>query len=63
MWCFTEREEARGEEHSNERFDGERCVRYCFDDAADLTESADVEVFLRDEFSAQTHFAADSQRE
>ena len=61
--CFTEREESRGEEHGNERFDGERRVRHCFDDAANLAESANVQVFLRNEFGAQTHFAADSQRQ
>ena len=63
VWCFTEREESRGEEHCNERFDGERRVRHRFNDAADLAESADVQVFLRDELGAQTHFAADSQRQ
>ena len=63
VWCFTEREESWGEEHCNERFDGERRVRHRFDDAADLAESANIQVFLGDEFGAQTHFAADSQRQ
>ena len=29
------------------------------DDAADLAETADVQVFLRDELGAQAHLAAD----
>ena len=56
---FAQSEEARNENKRNDCFNRKGSVGDAFHDATNFTESADIQVLLRDEFSAQTHLAAD----
>ena len=56
---FTQGQETRNQHERNDRLNGEGSMGNALDDAADLAETADVQVFLRDELGAQAHLAAD----
>ena len=56
---FAQGQETRNQHERNDRLNGEGSIGNALDDAADLAETADVQVFLRDELGAQAHLAAD----
>ncbi|CNI98597.1 Uncharacterised protein [Mycobacterium tuberculosis] len=58
---FTQGEEARNQHEGNDCLNRERGVGNALDDATDLTEATDIQVFLRDELGTQTHLTANSQ--